>query len=141
MIKLVVPGVVPAAIPQYPNHVAPWKSYSDPDPGWYKLFSSMQYSITQKYWAPKGAGERAPPRPWEYELTPVVGRPVYTFDDWGDFIEASRQFTVDLFTKQFTRGISQYRCHIGPPRKHLIYRLPPSWTWRDEDDNASVHLP
>lgn len=123
-LKLIVPGVVPAAIPQYPDHVAAWKAYDDPKPGWYKMFSSMQYSMRRVM--------ISAPHPWTYVLTPVVGRPVYTFDTWGDFIEASRQFTVSLFTDDFTPGVAMYRCHVGPPREHTIYRLPPHWTWNDD---------
>lgn len=138
MVKLVIPGVVPAAIPQYPEHVTAWKSPTDPPTSWYKMFSSMQYDIRQINLRPR-AGERPSPDPWQYRLTPVVGRPVYTFDDWGDFIDAAREFSVRLFITDFPVGVAQYRCHIGPPRVHIVYRLPPMWTWSDDGDQ-SIHL-
>src|SRR5688572_1436396 len=80
-VRLIVAGVVPAAIPQYPEHVAAWKSYTDPPPHWYKTFSSMQYNIRRAFGPPKASGEYPVVLPWVYHLTPVVGRPVYTFDE------------------------------------------------------------
>src|SRR6185295_16387444 len=99
-VKLILPGVVPAAIPQYPEHVTAWKSYTDPPVSWYKTFSSMQYKIS-----PVIRSERMDAYLLQgnaFRLTPVVGRPVYTFDEIESFIEASRQFTVALFTTTFT---------------------------------------
>ena len=127
MVKLVIPGVVPVAIPQYPEHVTAWKSPTDPPISWYKMFSSMQYDV------------RDIAKETVFRLTPVVGRPVYTFDDWGDFIDAAREFSVRLFITNFPVGVAQYRCHIGPPRVHIVYRLPPMWTWSDDGDQ-SIHL-
>ena len=132
-VKLILPGVVPAAIPQYPEHVTAWKSYTDPPASWYKTFSSMQYNIRRHM--------RESTYEWTYRLTPVVGRPVYTFDEIESFIEASRQFTVALFTTTFTADVAQYRVHLGPPREHTIYRLPPEWTWNDDGTTKDFHLP
>lgn len=137
VVRLIVPGVVPAAIPQYPDHVTAWKSYKDPPVSWYMTFSSMQYSIRRTTPRVKWGVHQ----PWIYHLTPMVGRPVYTFDEVESFIDASRQFTVDLFTKTFTEGVAQYRVHLGPPREHLIYRLPPDWTWNDDGTTKDFRLP
>lgn len=97
----------------------------DPLPGWYLTFSAAMYEIDP----PAGLHYRQLP---VYRLTPVVNRPVYTFDDWGDFIAQSRNFTVDLFTKTFIPNVSQYRVIRGAPRVHYLYKLPPHWTWSDK---------
>jgi len=140
-VKLIVPGVVPVALPQYPEHVAAWRSVKEPPPRWYKTFSSMQYNIRRVLRPPAAAGEHPAVHPWHYVLTPVVGRPVYTFNEIESFIEASREFTVALFTTAFTDGVAQYRVHIGPPREHTVYRLPPDWTWNDDGTTKNFHLP
>lgn len=132
-VRLVIPGVVPAAIPQYPEYVRAWKSYDDPPSHWYKLFSSMQYDIYPVPHYPLPGTYR-----FHYRLTPVVGRPVYTFDEMESFIDASKTFTVDLFTKNFVAGVAQYRVHLGPPRQHTIYRLPPDWTWNDDHKDLQL---
>ncbi len=106
---------------------AAYLSPTDPPPGWYKAFSAAQYMIERVECGPRGAAWQA----FVYRLTPVVNRPVYTFDDWGDFIEASRNFTVALFTSDFITDVAQYRVRHGPPIEHVVYRLPPAWTWRE----------
>lgn len=102
----------------------------DPLPGWYLTFSAALYEIEPQFRRPL-AGERAH-KTWAFQLTPVVNRPVYTFEDWGDFIAQSRNFTVDLFTKTFIPNVSQYRVIRGAPRVHYLYKLPPHWTWSDK---------
>jgi len=129
-IKLNIPGVVPSKLAdrsQTTKYVRPWISLINPEPGWYLNFSSAQYIIEPLYRRPR-AGERAN-QIYAFRLTPVVNRPVYTFDDHGDFVQSSRDFTIDLFTKNFARGVDQYRIIRGAPQIHVVYRLPPHWTW------------
>lgn len=125
--KLSIPRVTPVSIPMVDperKYMREWKSFKDPPLQWYNAFSSMQYHVhridTDVFF-----------------LTPVVGRPVYTFEQIGDFIDASREFTVRLFTDKFIDGVPQYRVHPGPPRNHSLYRLPPRWTW---DESETVLL-
>ena len=131
-IKLNIPGVVPPRLAdrsQATRYVRPWISDINPPPEWYLTFSSAQYIIEPLFHRPS-AGERAR-KIRAFRLTPVVNRPVYTFDDYGDFVETSRNFTVDLFTKNFARGVDQYRIIRGQPRQHELTKLPPHWTWSD----------
>jgi len=131
-IKLNIPGVVPPRLAdrsQAGKYVRPWISDINPPEDWYLRFSSAQYIVEPLFRRPS-AGERAT-KIYAFRLTPVVNRPVYTFDDWGDFIEATRNFTIDLFHKPFTRGVDQYRIRRGPPGVHIIYPLAPHWTWSD----------
>ena len=128
-IKLNIPGVVPPRLAdrsQAAKYTRPYISPINPPVEWYLTFSSAMYIIEPLY--NKRAGVNIV---HSFRLTPVVNRPVFTFDDWGDFVEQSRDFTVDLFTKNFVRGVDQYRIVRGPPHNHTIYRLPPHWTWSD----------
>jgi hypothetical protein len=132
-IKLNIEGVIPPRLADRSTankYVQPYQSSINPPVDWYLRFSSAMYVI-EPLLRPPQAGERAR-KIWAFRLTPVVNRPVYTFDDYGDFIEASRNFTVDLFTKNFVRGVDQYRILRGPPRQHILYRLHPDWTWKDD---------
>jgi hypothetical protein len=112
---------------QAPQHVRPWLSPTDPPVDWYLEFSSALYQIER-------IGGTGPHRLRAsrsiFRLTPVVNRPVYTFDRIDEFIKQSRDFTVNLFSTSFLTNVQQYRIVRGPPLEHCIYRLPPNWTWR-----------
>jgi hypothetical protein len=132
-IKLNIEGVRPPRLANQQTlskYCRAYQSAISPPVDWYLRFSCAQYVIEPQFLRPE-AGERAR-KIWAFRLTPVVNRPVYTFDDFGDFIEASRNFTVDLFTKNFVRGVDQYRILRGPPCQHLLYKLQPDWTWKDD---------
>ena len=120
--KLTIPGVVPVSLPIADEHVRPYKGPNDPPLEWYKTFCSAQYYINRV----KAVS------PVTYLLTPVIGRPVYTFDYQMEFIASARGFTADLFTKQLVEDVPRYRVTRSPVQTHRIYRLPPNWTWRDQ---------
>lgn len=120
------PGIVGVNADIQLRHARPYLSPTDPPPEWYKTFSSAQYMIEQVPAYPLMGTNR-----YQFRLTPVVNRPVYTFDVMGDFVEAARDFTVRLFTSNFINDVAQYRVRRGPPIAHVIYRLPPDWTWKE----------
>ncbi len=119
-----IPGVTPVPLPA--EAVQAWKSETDPPPEWYRFFSSMQYHIRP-----------VPNSGLTYCLTPVVGRPVYTFDKWEDFIDGARDLASVLMDGiNVPIDVPQYRAMVGPPRIHWLYRLKPYWrftSWGGED--------
>lgn len=112
----VTPEQLPIPAAAHSEFVRNWQSEVDPPASWYKTYSSMAYKVEK-------LGDRI------FHLTPVVGKPVYTFDDLNDFIEASREFTMSLFTKRFIKDVDQYRVLHGQPRSHTLRHYPPYWTF------------
>ena len=93
----------------------------DPPASWYMTFSSAAYTASQT-----GKG-------WDtaYVLTPVIGKPVYTFDTTGEFIESARDIHIKLFTQHvIVPEASMYRVRRGPAMQHCLYRLGPRWAWK-----------
>lgn len=109
-------------IPNNNSYMREWFSANDPPKSWYKTYSTMRYEIIERF-------DRDANMPVFY-LTPVPKAIVYTFDDWGQIIDSTREFTVRLLfpgRKKVPLDVAMYRPMVGAPRPHELYALPPFW--------------
>jgi hypothetical protein len=124
--RIAIGNHIVTEVPRDQKYMADWQSYEDPPVSWYKTYSSMKYKVMGDFLA-------SPTSQRVFHLEPVVGGTVYTFDNWGDVIQATRNFPLDLLfgKKSVPATVPMYRALSGPPRAHVIYALPPYWRFED----------